>query len=115
MSSKPQFLQGIYDFEGQGMHTPFLLDPRLTYVVPAGNEAQFVYFRGGNTSEEVVCVIAIRDGEPMRYFPIGAKSGAHIALRVVEDLLAETRIELHLAAPEGTTGQVVVDVGLMEI
>jgi assimilatory nitrate reductase catalytic subunit len=115
MSSKPQFLQGIYDFEGQGMHAPFLLDERLTYVVPAGNEAQFVYFRGGNTSDEVVCVIVIRDGEPMRYFPIGAKSGAHVPLRVVEDLLAGTRIELHLAALEGTSGQVVIDVGLMEI
>jgi assimilatory nitrate reductase catalytic subunit len=51
----------------------------------------------------------------MRYFPIGAKSGAHVPLRVVEDLLAGTRIELHLAALEGTSGQVVIDVGLMEI
>ncbi len=115
MSSRPRFLQGIYDFKGRGLHEPFLLDEQLTYVVPVGNEAQFVYFRGGNTSDKLACVIVIRDGEPMRYFPIGAASSTHVALRVVEDLLAETRVELHLAAPEGTAGQVVIDLGLMEV
>jgi assimilatory nitrate reductase catalytic subunit len=115
MGSTARFLQGIFDFDGRGMHQPFLLDSRLTYTVPAGNEAQFVYFRGGNTSPELACAIVMRDGEPLRYFPIGARSSTHVALRVVEDLLAETRIELHLAAPEGARGQVVVDLGLMEI
>jgi len=113
--SSTRFLQGIFDFEGGGLHEPFLLDRRLTYTVPAGNEAQFVYFRGGNSSSEMVCAIVMRDGEPMRYFPIGAQGGTHVALRVVEDLLAHTRIELHLAAPAGASGQVVVDVGLVEI
>jgi hypothetical protein len=56
----------------------------------------------------------MRDGEPMRYFPIGAESGTHIALRVVEDLLANTRLEVHLAAAEGA-GQIVLDVGLVEV
>jgi hypothetical protein len=115
MSSRPVFLQGVYDFEGRGMHEPFLLHPRLKYTVPVGNEAQFVYFRGGNTTPELACVIVMRDGEPMRYFPIGARSTTHVALRVVEDLLAETLIELHLAAPAGAAGQLVIDVGLMEI
>jgi len=115
MSSRARFLQGIFDFDGRGMHQPFLLDPRLTYTVPVGSEAQFVYFRGGNTSAELACAIVMRDGEPLRYFPIGARSSTHIALRVVEDLLAETRIELHLAAPNGAAGQIVIDLGLMEI
>jgi len=48
--SSTRFLQGIFDFEGRGLHEPFLLDRRLNYTVPAGNEAQFVYFRGGNSS-----------------------------------------------------------------
>ncbi len=115
MSSTARFLQGVFPFEGRGLHEPFLLDPRLTYTVPAGNEAQLVYFRGGNASAELGCAIVMRDGQPMRYFPIGARASTHVALRVVEDLLAETRIELHFAAPEGAAGQVVFDLGLMEI
>jgi assimilatory nitrate reductase catalytic subunit len=113
--SSPRFLQGIFEFEGEGLDAPSLLHPALAYTVPAGNEAQFVYFRGGNSSPELVCAIVMRDGEPMRYFPIGARASTHVALRVVEDLLAETEIELHLSAPEGTSGHVVIDVGLVEI
>jgi hypothetical protein len=108
-------LQGIFAFEGQGFDCPSLLDPALTYTVPAGNEAQLVYFRGGNSSSELVCAMVMRDGEPMRYFAIGARSGTHVALRVVEDLLAETVVEIHLAAPAGASGHVMIDVGLMEI
>lgn len=113
--STPRFLQGIFAFEGQGLDAPFLLDPALVYTVPAGNEAQFVYFRGGNSSDEMVCAIVMRDGEPMRYFAIAAKGATHVALRVVEDLLAETVVELYLAAPMHAAGHVVVDVGLVEI
>ena len=42
----------------------------------------------------------MRDGVPMRYFPIGAKSDVHVPLRVVEDIEGGTVIELHLAAPD---------------
>lgn len=113
--STPRFLQGIFDFEGHGLDAPFLVDPKLVYTVPAGNEAQFVYFRGGNSSDELVCAIVVRDGEPMRYFPMGAKGATHVALRVVEDLLAETEVQIHLAAPAAAKGQLVIDVGLVEI
>ena len=57
----------------------------------------------------------MREGEPMRHFPIGAQGDTHVALRVVEDLLAETVVEILLAAPEGASGHVVIDVGLVEI
>ena len=113
--STPRFLQGAYAFEGAGLDKPVPLDPALSYVVPPGVTAQPVYFRGGNSTAEMVCVVLLRDGRAMRYFPIGAKGSTHVALRVVEDLLADTRIELHLAAPEGLTGTVVVDLGLVEI
>ena len=115
MSSTARFLQGVYEFRGKGLDKPFLIDPQLTYTVPAGNEAQFVYFRGGNASGALVCAILVRDGEPMRYFPIGARASTHVALRVVEDLLAETEIEIQLVAPAGASGHVVIDVGLVEI
>jgi hypothetical protein len=113
--SSPRFLQGIFEFEGQGLDKPVPVDPALSYTVPAGNEAQLVYFRGGNSSAELVCAVVARDGEPMRYFAIGAKASTHVALRVVEDLLAQTEIQILLAAPAGTSGWVVIDVGLVEI
>ena len=39
----------------------------------------------------------------------------HVPLRVVEDLLGGTVLELHLAAPEGVEGTLVVDFGLVEV
>lgn len=39
----------------------------------------------------------------------------HVALRVVENLEDETTVELHLVAPEGLSGTVVVDLGLVEV
>jgi hypothetical protein len=82
--------------------------------VPAGAVAQPVYFRGGNSTKDMVSVVLFRDGTPMRYFLI-AKGATHVALRVVEDLLADTVLELMIAAPAGCSGTVVVDLGLVEI
>jgi hypothetical protein len=76
---------------------------------------QPVYFRGGNSSDEMISVVLFRDGKPMRYFPIAAKGATHVALRVVEDLLGDTVLELFVAAPSDCTGTVVVDLGLVEI
>ena len=56
----------------------------------------------------------MRDGVPMRYFPIGAKGDVHVPLRVVEDIDGGSVIELHLAAPTGLQGTVVVDLGTVE-
>jgi hypothetical protein len=114
-SSTPRFLQGPFEFEGKGFGNPFLLDSSLRYVVSPGTTAQPVYFRGGNSSDELVSVILVRDGNPMRYFPIAAKGATHVVLRVVEDLLADTVLEVFVAAPEGVRGTVIVDLGLVEI
>ena len=75
---------------------------------------QALYFRGGNSSDELVTVVLMRDGVPMRYFPMGAKGSVHVPLRVVEDLEGGTVVELRLLAPLGVTGTVVVDLGLVE-
>lgn len=115
MQSVPRFLQGIYTFEGKGLNQPFLLDVALSYTVADGVHAQTVYFRGGNAADELICVILVRDGSPMRYFPIAAKGDVHVPLRVVEDLEPGTSIELHVAAQAGLTGAVVVDLGLVEV
>ena len=114
-SSTPRFLQGVFTLQGQGLDTPFLLDPSLSYTVPPGASTQPVYFRGGNGSDEMIYLTLVRDGVAMRYFPIGAKGGTHVSLRIVEDLLSDTVIEVFAAAPKGVSASVVVDVGLVEI
>jgi hypothetical protein len=63
----------------------------------------------------MINVVLYRDGKPMRYFPIAAKGATHVALRVVEDLLGDTALELFVAAPSGCAGTVIVDLGLVEI
>jgi assimilatory nitrate reductase catalytic subunit len=113
--STPRFLQGVHTFEGKGLDRPFLLDAAMTYTVPDGATTQPVYFRGGNASDELIFVLLVRDGMPMRYFPIGAKNHTHVALRVVEDLEPGTGIELHAAAPAGISATIVVDLGLVEV
>jgi hypothetical protein len=113
--STPRFLQGAYDFEGNGLDKPALLDESLRYVVPAGSVTQPVYFRGGNSTDEMVSVVLFKNGKPMRYFPIAAKGATHVALRVVEDLLGDTVLELFVAAPTGISGTLVVDLGLVEV
>jgi hypothetical protein len=113
--STPRFLQGVFAFEGKGVDQPLPVDGALSYVVPHGAVAQAVYFRGGNTADELICAVLMRDGKPMRYFPIGAKADVHVPLRVVEDLDAGTAIELYVSAPVGVTGTVVVDLGLVEV
>jgi assimilatory nitrate reductase catalytic subunit len=115
MHSTPRFLQGIFPFEGQGVDKPAPLHEALTYTVPMGVTTQPLYFRGGNSTDELVTVVLVRDGAPMRYFPIGARDAVHVALAVVEDLDDDTVIELHLAAREGLSGTVVVDLGLVEV
>lgn len=115
MISKPTFLQGVYAFDGAGLDKPSPLHPDLTYTVPPGVTTQPLYFRGGNATGELVVVILVRDGATMRWFPIGAKADTHVALAVVEDLDEGTVLELHVAAPEGLTGSVVVDLGLVEV
>ena len=51
----------------------------------------------------------------MRLFPIGAKAAEHVPLTVVEDLEPDTKLEVYVSAPSGVTGEIVVDIGLLEI
>ncbi|GAA3169619.1 molybdopterin oxidoreductase family protein [Blastococcus jejuensis] len=115
VKSTPRFLQGVFPITGEGLTKPGPLDPALRYTVPTGKAAQALYFRGGNSTGELAYVLLVRDGEPMRWFPIAAKGDVHVPLRVVEDLPGGTVVELHAAAPEGVTGELVVDLGLVEV
>jgi hypothetical protein len=115
MNTIHRFVHGIFTFEGRGLDTPMSLGAKASYTVPKDKRAQLVYLRAGNSSSELINVVLLRAGEVMRYFPVGAKSGLHVPLAVVEDLHPETKLELQVAAPMQATGSVVLDLGLVEI
>jgi assimilatory nitrate reductase catalytic subunit len=114
MISQNRFLQGIYPFEGAGLDKPMPISSDLVHLIPDGVISQALYFRGGNSTDELITVVLMRDGVPMRYFPIGARGDVHVPLRVVEDIEGGSVVELQLVAEIGTSGFVVVDLGLVE-
>lgn len=81
----------------------------------ATSAPQLIYFRAGNSSADLICIVLMRGGQPMRYFPIGAKGAEHVPLAVVEDLNPDTKLDVFIAAPQGVQGTVVIDIGLLEI
>jgi len=115
MLETPNFMQGIYHFTGKGLENPIPLTPAVTYTVPTDKRSQLIYFRAGNSSPETIYLLMKRDGKPMRYFPLGAKGASHVSLAVVEDLFPDTKLELWIGAPEGLSGTVILDIGMMEI
>jgi hypothetical protein len=115
MYSKPRFIQGVFTFEGSGLATPARLGAAATYDVPADKRAQVIYMRAGSTADDLICLTLVRDGKPMRYFPIGAKQALHVPLAVTEDVVPESRLEVQVSAAKGVSGTVVIDVGLLEV
>jgi len=110
-----KFIQGVFNYQGRGLNDPVALDPKADYVVPSGKRTHLVYCRVGNPSNELICLILKRDGKLTRYFPVGAKAGAQMPHALVDDLLANSEIEVVIAAPEGLTGAVLIDMGFVEI
>lgn len=114
METTPRFLTGVFAFTGQGLDAAGPLGG-LSYTVPADKRSQLIYFRAGNSADAMVAVMLMRGGKPMRTFPIGAKGAVHVPLAVVEDLQPDSSIEVFVAAPAGVGGQIVLDIGLIEI
>ncbi|MEP6716925.1 MAG: molybdopterin oxidoreductase [Terriglobia bacterium] len=114
MLEKPAFIQGVFAFEGRGLYQPCKLDPPVTYRVPADKRAQTIYFRAGNSSDQLIYLVLTSGGRPMRYFPVGAKGAVHVPLAVIEDLTPGSEVEVLAAAPAGNA-TVVLDIGFMEI
>lgn len=115
MQETPKFIQGIFAFKGAGLRELVPLLPEASYKVAYDKRAQTVYLRAGNSSPEMICLVLSRGGEAMRYFPIGAKGSIHVPLAIVEDLEPETELTLRVSAPSGLQGEVIVDLGLVEI
>jgi hypothetical protein len=113
MNPTARFIQGTFAFRGSGLGSPQPLGDSAIFTVPADKRAQLIYARGGNSSDALVCLVLTRDGKPIRFFPIGAKSSVHVPLAVVEDIFPESKLEVLVAAPDGVSGIVVVDVGLL--
>jgi assimilatory nitrate reductase catalytic subunit len=115
VDTNQRFLRGTFSFSGRGRADPAPLGGELRHVVSGGVVARLVYFRGRNDSGELIYVVLVRDGGAMRHFPITAHGEVYIPLRVVEDLSGGSVIELRIAAPEGLTGTVDIDLGLLEV
>jgi hypothetical protein len=115
IDAKPKFLNGVYSFGGGGYEKVAPLSEKLVYVVPSDKRAQLIYLRAGNSSAELAYLVLMRDGVPMRYFPLTAQGAEHVSLAVVEDLEPETRLEVFFGAPAGTSGTFIIDIGLLEI
>jgi hypothetical protein len=114
MNPTPRFISGVFPFEGRGLDSPAAL-AKTSYSVPSDKRAQLIYLRAGNSLDELVYLALMRDGKPMRYFPIGAKSSVHVPLAVVEDIFPESKLEVYFAAPKGSVGSFILDVGLLEL
>ncbi len=63
--SIPRFLQGVFHFEGRGLDLPEPLHDSLRYTVPPGASTQPVYFRGGNSAEEMICLTLVVTAQPV--------------------------------------------------
>ncbi len=113
METTPQFIQGVFNFSGANLASATPLG--ASYTVPADKRAQLIYFRAGNSADALVSVTLMNDGKLFRIFPIGAKAAMHVPLAVVEDLMPDSKLEVFVAAPAGVSGEIVLDVGLIEI
>jgi hypothetical protein len=115
IDSNPAFLNGVYLFQGVGYDKLGPLSEKLAYKVPSDKRTQLIYMRAGNSCSEMVYLVLMRDGQPMRYFPLAAKGAEHVPLAVVEDIFPETKLEVFFAAPSGAQGTLVIDIGMLEI
>ena len=110
----PRFLQGVYPFAGRGFFEVGPLNDALCYVVPVGTQAEVIYVRAGNLSDDLIYLALCVNSQPVRYFPVGPKADFHVPLSITESYPAGAKIEVGFAAPRGLNGSVVVDVGILE-
>lgn len=115
MFPSPRFIQTVSAFEGRGLLRPTSLGEAATYRAPPEKRAQVVYLRAGHSLDALVYLSLERDGEVVRLFPLGAKAALHVQLAVTEDIAAGGELKVFLGAPEGATGTLVLDIGIVEV
>jgi hypothetical protein len=114
MEPKPRFIQGLFSFEGKGLSYPVPLEPSALYAVPRDKHAKLIYLRAGNSTSDLVSLALTHDGAPVRFFPIAPKASVHVPFAVAENVMSESQLEILVCAASGSTGHVVLDLGLME-
>jgi hypothetical protein len=115
MQEAPKFIQGVFSFKGAGLREPTPLEPAVLYKVPFDKRAQLVYLRAGNSTTEMIYLVLNRARRPMRYFPVGAKGAIHVQLAITEDIEPESELSISVGAPSGVQGDVMIDLGLVEV
>jgi len=86
-----------------------------TYRAPSEKGAKLVYLRAGHSLDALVYLSLEQDGQLLRLFPLGAKAALHVQLAVTEDIEAGAELMVFLGAPEGATGTLVLDIGIVEV
>jgi assimilatory nitrate reductase catalytic subunit len=116
VKSSPRFLQGVFPITGRGLAKPGPIDPAAeVHGARTGSRpgacTSAAATPPASWSTSCCCATASRCAGSRS----GAKGDVHVPLRVVEDLTGGTVVELHAAAPEGVTGELVIDLGLVEV
>lgn len=94
-----RFLQGVFPFVGRGLFESIPIDPSLEWTVRKRQQAQIVYVRLGNHSDDLIYLTLTANDKPIRHFPVGPP---------------ETRLAFLLAAERGASGTLILDVGIHE-
>jgi hypothetical protein len=97
IESTPRIITGIFGFTGAGYDNPVVPQGLPSYSVPDDKRAQLVYLRAGNSTDEMIVLIQ------------------HVSLAVIEDLFPDTKLDVQIAAPDGLSGMLALDMGLVEI
>ena len=56
MNPAPQFIQGVFSFEGRGFDSPLPLNPPAAYKVPRDKRAQPIHVRGGRSRVQLIMI-----------------------------------------------------------
>jgi hypothetical protein len=113
--AKPQFIQGTFPFIGAGITERIPLSHEAEYLVPEGCQAEVLYVRAGNHSNEIIYLTLCANSRPIRYFPLGKSEAMHIPLAIIEPHDAGTKLTIEISAVRGESGVVILDIGLLEV
>ena len=112
-TGKPVLLQGVFDFPATGLRQPQLLSRKLSYTIPPHCVAGIRYLRVGVQCDSLVCISTVVNGDAHRLIPVAPNATVHIAMAIVEPIIAGSQIEIHVASD--SAGTAVIDVGCLQM
>ncbi len=114
METTPHFLNGVHSFSGSGLETATPL-AGLRYAVPSAKRAQLIYFRGGNSSAEMVAVQPGARRQADAHLPDRRQGRGPRAAGGGRGPAPGQRGRGVRGGPGGLSGQIVLDIGFLEI